>query len=257
MMIAKAVFLLAAVACLAAAEEDDGNVKLMMKLVTECGRKDEFGVCLKMRALTFLDKLVRLKEPVFVTDYVKLVRDPKATEEGASEGTGPEPGAGALLKNLTVSGRSLTESELDAVLPRSADERESKLDELLWEKVKSLFAKRSIQLSVPTSVFEGRGDKGGKGGKKGMGGMMMMLGMMKAMMMKMFLAKIALIAGKALIVAKISLVISLIMILKKWASGGHHSEVIYASDHGGHRRSGADDSFLQYAQELAYSAQKP
>lgn len=86
-MIGKAFILVAAVACLSAAEEDDGNARLMMKLATECGRRDDFGGCLKMRALTFLDKLVNLPEPVYVTDYVKLVRDPKAAIEGASDGS--------------------------------------------------------------------------------------------------------------------------------------------------------------------------
>lgn len=58
--------------------------------------------------------------------------------------------------------------------------------------------------------------------------MLMMAGMMGGMMMKMAMAKVALIAGKALIVAKIALVLALIIGLKKLVSskdGDGHSEV--------------------------------
>lgn len=56
--------------------EENGNVRLVMKLVEECSRKDEIGICLKTKAVSFLDKLVKMKDPVPINDYLALARDP-------------------------------------------------------------------------------------------------------------------------------------------------------------------------------------
>lgn len=54
----------------------------------------------------------------------------------------------------------------------------------------------------------------------------MMAAMMGGMMMKMAMGKIALIAGKALLVGKIALVLAVILAIKKWGhGGGGHPEV--------------------------------
>ena len=86
---------------------------------------------------------------------------------------------------------------------------------------------------------------------------------MAGMMAQAFMGKIALIAGKALLVAKIALVISGIVGLKKLVGGGgggsgHDShQVVYAT--GGHehgwQRSFPDEPVDSH--ELAYNAQKP
>lgn len=183
-------------------EEESGNVRLVMKLVDECSRKDEVSICLKTKAVSFLDKLVRMKDPVPINDYLALARDPAAGNEGQDDKEGPK-----------------TESELEATLPRSLEEKSNKLDDLLWDKISTLFSTRTVQFTVPTDVFEGRGDKIKLGKKKGYG-VIMMAAMMGGMMMKMAMHKIALIAGKALIVGKIALVLAVILAIKKWGSGG-------------------------------------
>ena len=72
----------------------------------------------------------------------------------------------------------------------------------------------------------GRAKGGDKIFKKGHG-MMMMAGMMSGMLMKLIMTKIAFIAAKALVVAKIALVITVIVGLKKlFGSGDGSSEVI-------------------------------
>lgn len=103
----------------------------------------------------------------------------------------------------------------------------------------------------------------GRKKKKG-GGYLLPVGMaMAAMMAQMFMGKIALIAGKALLVAKIALVLSAIVGLKKLvgSSGGgeSHPQVVYASgghDHGGWQgRSISPDT--SQAHDMAYRSQKP
>jgi hypothetical protein len=101
----------------------------------------------------------------------------------------------------------------------------------------------------------------GRKKKKGEGYMMAAGVAMAAMMGQMFMGKIALIAGKALLVAKIALVISAVVGLKKLVGSGggdSHPQVVYASgghEHGmWHGRSIASDH-LQ-AHDMAYRAHR-
>lgn len=87
---------------------------------------------------------------------------------------------------------------------------------------------------------------------------------MAAMMAQMFMGKIALIAGKALLVAKIALVLSAIIGLKKLvgSSGGgeSHPQVVYASgghDHGGWQGRSMSPPDPSQAHAMAYRSQKP
>lgn len=102
----------------------------------------------------------------------------------------------------------------------------------------------------------------GRKRKKGGGYLLAAGAAMAAMMAQMFMGKIALIAGKALLVAKIALVLSAIVGLKKLfgSSGGgeSHPQVVYAS--GGHEhgmwqgRGISSDPLL--AHDMAYRAHK-
>jgi hypothetical protein len=112
-------------------------------------------------------------------------------------------------------------------------------------------------------MFTGRKDSfGGGGGKKKGGGVLLAAGAaMAAMMAQAFMGKIALIAGKALVVAKVALAISAIIGLKKLFSGtsGESHQVVYAT--GGHEHGGwqgrAFTSDHPQAHDMAYNAQKP
>jgi hypothetical protein len=103
------------------------------------------------------------------------------------------------------------------------------------------------------------------GRRKKKGGYLLAAGMaMAAMMAQMFMGKIALIAGKALLVAKIALVLSAIIGLKKLvgSSGGgeSHPQVVYASggqEHGGWQGRSMPASDAAQAHDLAYRSQKP
>jgi hypothetical protein len=105
-------------------------------------------------------------------------------------------------------------------------------------------------------MFAGRG----KGKKKG-GGLLLAGAAMAAMMAQAFMGKIALIAGKALVVAKVALAISAIIGLKKLFGGssGESHQVVYAA--GGHEHGGWQGrtftSDHPQAHDIAYNAQKP
>ncbi|PSN49213.1 hypothetical protein C0J52_16948 [Blattella germanica] len=221
--------------------EDDGKWKIFYRLVKDCARKPEMSSCLKIKAVVFLDRALGIEAPIRVNDYISLAREPS--------------------KDGTPKGRSmkqpLSETQLEESLPKTEEERNGRLDELLQEKVDSFLQSRSLQLNFPTDVFEGRKKK--KGGYLLAGGLAM-----AGMMAQAFMGKIALIAGKALLVAKIALVISAIVGLKKLVGGGgggggHDAhQVVYASgghEHGGwSKRSLSSDPFESH--DLAYRAHK-
>jgi hypothetical protein len=119
--------------------EDDGNWKLLYRLLTDCAKTADIGVCLKMKAVTFLDRAVSLKTPLLINDYVSLARDPKY-KETSPEGRSIQP---------------LSETQLEESLPRSAEERSGRLDEMLQEKLNSFLHSRILQLNFPADVFEG------------------------------------------------------------------------------------------------------
>jgi CO/xanthine dehydrogenase Mo-binding subunit len=106
-------------------------------------------------------------------------------------------------------------------------------------------------------MFTGRKDSTKKGG-----GILLAAGAaMAAMMAQAFMGKVALIAGKALVIAKVALAISAIIGLKKLfsSSGGESHQVVYATgghEHGGWQGRSFTSDHTQ-AHDIAYKAQKP
>ncbi|XP_024880737.1 keratin, type I cytoskeletal 10-like [Temnothorax curvispinosus] len=82
------------------------------------------------------------------------------------------------------------------------------------------------------------GGGGGGGGKKGGGGYMILILMMGKMMAAMGFGALGLLAMKALMVSALALMLSLIVAVKKLASGGddHGHHVVYAQEVGHHHR---------------------
>ncbi|XP_063229131.1 uncharacterized protein LOC134534580 [Bacillus rossius redtenbacheri] len=199
--------------------DDGGNWRVAYKVISDCSDRQEVLLCLKMKAVGFLNKALAARSPLKVTDYLSLGVDRQAEEQGALNGT--------------TTAEAPTEAELEASLPRSLGERSSSLDRMLEQRVNQFLDTRTIQLTVPADVIEGRKKKGG--------GMILAAGaMMAGFLAHVFLGKIALIAGKALLVAKIALVLSAVIGLKKLVGGGggggggEGHQVVYASgDHGG------------------------
>ncbi|XP_069679303.1 uncharacterized protein [Periplaneta americana] len=224
--------------------EDEGNWKVLYRLITDCAQKSDMSVCLKMKAVTFLDRAITMKNPLLVNDYLSLARDPSYKDETV----GPQ---GRSLKPLS-------EAQLEQSLPESLEERSERLDDMLQDKVDKFLQSRTVQLNFPADVFEGRRRKKGHG--------LLMAGGLAAagMMAQLFMGKIALIAGKALLVAKIALVLSAIVGLKKLlgggggGGGGESHQVVYASgghEHGGWQRRSLSSDPLQ-AHDMAYRAHK-
>jgi len=118
--------------------EDDGNWKVLYRLITDCAKTSDISVCLKMKFVTFLDRIVSLRAPLQINDYISLARDPAYKE-------GPQ---GRSMKPLS-------EAQLEESLPRAMDERNSRLEEMIQEKLGNFLQSRNIKMSIPADVSEG------------------------------------------------------------------------------------------------------
>uniref|UniRef100_A0A2S2NPA5 Uncharacterized protein n=1 Tax=Schizaphis graminum TaxID=13262 RepID=A0A2S2NPA5_SCHGA len=181
-------------------------------------------VCLKSKALTALDRALG-KSAITVADGLTLT-----ARAGKSLSVDPQA-------------ERADRAALDAA--PNADAKNALLDDMLASRMDKLMSTRTI-------VMDGAGQEGRKKKDKAMQQAMMMAGMMAAAVMGPMAFKIlALIAGKALLLSKIALVLSGIIALKKLLQpqqGGHESE---SSHHYGRSMQQLE------AHDVAYSGQKP
>ena len=206
------------------------NNNKLLEVAKHCITEKHTFLCLKEHALTIIQSAIDDNRNIELNDYINVIKDPN------------------FMPNSTFfNSNHLSE---DAKL------REEQLNKLLLKKFSDLFKSRTFKFNMPTT--EVSSDEGRKKKMKKQGGMMMMMGMgMMAMMMKMALTKVTMMAGTALMTAKIALVISVIMALKKILSSPAKSEVVVTSnsDHGSqwHRSLVKDDD----TSDLPYRAHNP
>ncbi|GLH08716.1 Uncharacterized protein GBIM_13891 [Gryllus bimaculatus] len=222
------------------------GMRVFMKVYNDCARK-EYGLsgCLKMKAITFFDRAARAAQ-IPLADNLVLVK--KA----------------AAVAATPPAGRSLTEADVEAALPRGAadaDARDLKLDNILLDSVARFFNSHTVQIDFPK--MEGtqlqRGIEEGRGKMKKMMNMMMMgVAMKLAGLIPLAIAGLFVLAGKAFIVSKIALVLALIIALKKILSqkqGGGH-EMNHGGWQGGGGGGGWDRRSFD-AHDMAFRGQKP
>ncbi|XP_055850379.1 uncharacterized protein LOC129914954 [Episyrphus balteatus] len=245
--------------CRAASEDISGSVpaagatyqnagmRTVLRVYDECSKSEGgFVPCLKKKTVSFIDR-ISIIDAITVADGIKVVRLPDA----------PIP-------------RPVSENELESILPRSIDDRDTKLTTMLIDRLSRFFNGHSMQVNFPklTSEEIGRGLEEGRGKMKKMMGMMMMGMAMKMMgMIPLAMGALYILAGKALIISKIALLLAGIIGLKKlmsgrggnggggggssgWSSGGGGGGGGWSSGGGG--SAGWDRRSLNEAQELAY-----
>lgn len=264
MKIAGCVLIVVAAAAVVVSAQDSfesTGIKLALKIYDDCSKTDGFSPCLKKKAITFLDRLGRM-DKLSIAEGVTIK---KSTETQPNQ----QP--------------ALTEEQLEVSLPRSIEAKDEALSDMLLDKVTGFVSSRTIEINLPKmsefGLEEGKNRKppkknefkkniflsgrGKKGGMKGMmGGMMMGIAAKMAAMIPLAIAGLFLLAGKALITAKIALLLSGIIAIKKlFASkqgggGGHgHS----SGGGGGWQSSGGgwDKRSLDETHKMAYKAYSP
>ncbi|XP_014241354.1 uncharacterized protein LOC106662064 [Cimex lectularius] len=227
------VLLVVAVAA-ASGESFEGNLRVLYRSLEKCNEKgNDLGTCLRLKAVTMLDRALDSESPVVINDFLSLTPD----------------------KNAPRNETARSESEISSNLPADPEKKDSKLDEMIADKMTRFLQSRSLQFTVPAAdIVEGR-----KKSKKG-GPILMAALAMGGMMVQMAMGKIALLAGKALLIGKMALLLSAIIGLKKLVGGGGGGEshqVVYAEGHGGgHSGGGWGRSYeREVAQDMAYHAQ--
>ncbi|KYN12858.1 PREDICTED: uncharacterized protein LOC108767080 [Trachymyrmex cornetzi] len=238
---------------------------LVASIYTDCLKKESIS-CIKYKVFTFVDKMLADKEDITLSEGITVVKTSNAEGEGAP--------------------RSIESSDLDTLLfdrlGRFLKTHSVKVD-LKGSDILGAIesAGRSFE-DFSDNAVESRGKK--KKAQKILGPLMMAMALKAAALLPLALGAIAMIAGKALLVGKIALVISAIIGLKKLL-GSHQKHVTYEvvshphhssshvshDDHGGYGGGGGGDfgggygtsghgwarSLPQDAHEIAYRAHQP
>lgn len=120
------ILLFCATVVLAADGFEDTSTRIALKVYDDCSASEDFAVCLKKKAVSFLDRLGRA-EKFSISDSVKIVR--------ASDAPAP-----------TV---EVSEEKLDEILPRSLDAKNAALTDMLSNKLSDFIGSRTIEISLP------------------------------------------------------------------------------------------------------------
>lgn len=116
-----------------AEQADDSALGKVYRVIQECGDKD-ISICLKMRALTYVDKVLRKSEDISIVDGITLVKTD----------ANPEAYRG-------LNARALSQDELDASLPKNVDEKNTQVENMLFERMARFLETHTLQLKVPQS----------------------------------------------------------------------------------------------------------
>jgi hypothetical protein len=111
------------------------GLRFFLRLYDDCTKRDGLSPCLKMKAITFLDRAMRTLE-IPLTESLVLVKN------GVS--------SASLDQQQMPVGRSLTEAELEASLPTGNYEaRDLQLNEMLLDRVARFFNSYKVQIAFP------------------------------------------------------------------------------------------------------------
>ncbi|XP_069690377.1 uncharacterized protein [Periplaneta americana] len=205
---------------------DSAEYRVMQRVLDDCIKSDDGVSCLKKKAVTFLDRVARLQNiPLF--SGVSLAR-----EEG--EDDVPVP----------------SEAEVEATLPRDLDGKSDRLDQMIYDRLTNFLDSHTLVMDFSEKAVE-EGRRRGK--KKMIGYLMMGLAAAAATVGPIAFKSLAALAFKALVVAKVALVLSSLVALKKLT---HHEGSSRSSEESpaSWARSFSEDTTEQ-AHKMAYSAQ--
>ncbi|ETN61046.1 osiris 7 [Anopheles darlingi] len=257
-----------------------GDSDLVSGIYKECLTSDSMS-CVKYKLFSFIDRVMAKRSVIALSEGVTMVKTPEAAAATANEGA-----------------------------PRSLTGDES-LEQLILSRVQSFLSTYTIKVDlkgsdivnavtstgraledVSENLLENENEEGATGEARGkkkkaakiLGPLLLAVALKAAALLPLLLGAIALIAGKALLIGKIALVLSAIIGLKKLLSqekhvtyevvahphhstshtsshgdayalggsyGGESAGYSASSGHGGWGRS------IQDAQDIAYSGQKP
>lgn len=188
---------------------------LMDSIYTDCLRKDSVS-CVKYKLFSFVDKMLEHKDTFALTEGVTVIKSDKATEDGAPRAINGDESIESLIFSRV---QNFLQSHTIKVELKGGDivNAVSSTGRAFEDVSDNLFGSDDISTN---EVNEARGKK--KKAAKILGPLLLALGLKAAALLPLILGAIALIAGKALLVGKIALVLSAIIGLKKLLSQEKH-----------------------------------
>ncbi|KAG5671900.1 hypothetical protein PVAND_002069 [Polypedilum vanderplanki] len=209
---------------------------LMDSIYTDCLRKDSVN-CVKYKLVSFVDKMVGARDTFALTEGVTVIKVP-----GAEQGEGAPRAI-----NGDESIESLVFSRIQNFLQSHTIKVELKGSDIVSAVSSTGRALEDVSESIYGDDGEGKVEARDKKKKaaKMLGPLMMALALKAAALLPLVLGAIALIAGKALLIGKIALVLSAIIGLKKLLSQEKHVtyEVLAHPHHTSSHTSSHSDSF--------------
>ncbi|XP_075148664.1 osiris 7 [Haematobia irritans] len=281
-------FVIISVVCLVSlaaalpAEETRGHARnavgsdndIVDSIYNDCLRKDSVS-CVKYKLFNFVDKVLGARDQFALTEGVTVVRSPDAPAQDAARSISGNESFESLAMSRIA---SFLNTHTIKVELNGADivNAVSSTGRALEDVSEGLFGSDD-----PNAPEESRGKK--KKAAKILGPIIALIALKAAALLPLLLGAIALIAGKALLIGKIALVLSAVIGLKKLLSQEKHVtyEVVAHPHHSSsHSVSGHDSYGSGYsadvgssgsygssghggwgrsldAQDLAYTAQKP
>ncbi|XP_055381173.1 uncharacterized protein LOC129611821 [Condylostylus longicornis] len=254
----------------------NGETDIMDSIYNDCLRKDSVS-CVKYKLFNFVDKVLGARDQFALTEGVTVVKTPGSPDNtgGAPRAISADDSIESLLLNRVS---NFLQSHTIKVELNGADivNAVSSTGRALEDVSDSLFGDDNNTLN---GVEESRGKK--KKAAKILGPILALVALKAAALLPLLLGAIALIAGKALLIGKIALVLSAIIGLKKLLSQEKHvTYEVVAHPHHSSSHSASHDSYAGGysaggdvggygssghggwgrsidAQDLAYAAQKP
>ncbi|XP_050685633.1 uncharacterized protein LOC126980054 [Leptidea sinapis] len=197
-----------------------GDVKFAYETYRDCSGSD-ISSCLKVKLAKSLNRIAKSDE-ITLLGGITITKDKNAVEK----------------------------VEVEEAIPRGLDERS--LDNLLLDKIVGFLQTHTIQIKFPTGSELQRAFEDGRGRRKKLAPFLAIPILIGGLLVPLAFGALALLAGKALIVSKLALVLAGIIGLKKLLSSnqsGESHEVVVASNHGSNGWSRSLD-----ANDLAYNA---
>lgn len=211
-----------------------GENELMDSIYNDCLRKDSVS-CVKYKLFAFVDKVLGARDTFALTEGVQIVKLPGDESEGTSRAVNGDESIETLILN-----------RLQNFLQSHTIKVELKGNDILSAVSNT---GRAIE-DVSEKIFEDEDDNTEARGKKKkagkiLGPLMMAVALKAAALLPLALGAIALIAGKALLIGKIALVLSAVIGLKKLLSQEKHVtyEVVAHPHHSSSHTSSHGDSF--------------
>ncbi|CRK87120.1 CLUMA_CG000818, isoform A [Clunio marinus] len=180
----------------------ENAVKVMNKIFNVCENSEELVKCMKIQALKLTDRALKLPT-IRITDGLTIIKKEEVAEN-----------------------RSFNDFDSEKFMKFPS----SKVDELFFDRINKFMDSHQLSVNVPRLLSSSETprlvEEGRKKMKKYMGPFLAALAL-KGGILSMVYHSIAIVAGKALIIGKIALVISAIIGLKKLVTPEGHDKTTY------------------------------